>query len=279
MDLIAQGAISKNIVKPSFELTSTFNEYWNKIMPAGRQTSMAYPFPRLKNDGFWKRIANPGYDPNLEYNVSSMTKLREIYSGAEIDAELFQFMCQPETREQLRAILIKTYFAGEIQPVVAELGRLNMKSYEYAKTLLEEAKESMFFGEGNGEKVRDQGFRKAIVSLYDHRCALCGIRMLTPEGHTVVEAAHVVPWCQSHDDRPTNGMCLCRLCHWSFDEGLMSVGEKYQVLVSKRVQIEKNLPGHILTLTDRSIFSPDDEKFWPDQNNLQKHRKTKFAPT
>lgn len=27
----------------------------------------------------------------------------------------------------------------------------------------------------NQDKVRDQGFRKAIVNLYDHRCALCGI--------------------------------------------------------------------------------------------------------
>jgi len=51
------------------------------------------------------------------------------------------------------------------------------------------------------------------VSLYNHRCALCGIRMLTPDGHTVVEAAHIIPWRQSRDDKPTNGMALCRLCH------------------------------------------------------------------
>jgi hypothetical protein len=35
------------------------------------------------------------------------------------------------------------------------------------------------------------------------------------------------------------------------------VGKDYEVLVSKRVQVEKNLPGHILTLSDRSIFTPD----------------------
>ncbi|MFO7461431.1 MAG: HNH endonuclease [Desulfatiglandales bacterium] len=84
-------------------------------------------------------------------------------------------------------------------------------------------------------RIRDQGFRKAIVTIYDHRCALCGIRMLTPDGHTVVEAAHIKPWSESHDDKPTNGLSLCRLCHWSFDEGLMSVGAKYEVLVSRRV--------------------------------------------
>jgi putative restriction endonuclease len=125
-------------------------------------------------------------------------------------------------------------------------------------------------------RIRDQGFRKAIVSIYDHRCALCGIRMLTPDGHTVVEAAHIKPWSESHDDKPTNGLSLCRLCHWSFDEGLMSVGAKYEVLVSRRVQTEHNLPGHILTLRDRSIFTPTEDHYWPAQDNLDHHRTKRF---
>ena len=67
------------------------------------------------------------------------------------------------------------------------------------------------FGKANDEsdwqkKIRDSGFRRTIVTLYQHRCALCGIRMLTPEGHTVVEAAHIRPWSISYDDRPTNGL-------------------------------------------------------------------------
>ncbi|XPS87593.1 putative endonuclease [Desulfosarcina variabilis str. Montpellier] len=126
------------------------------------------------------------------------------------------------------------------------------------------------------EKVRDAGFRRAIVSIYDYRCALCGIRMQTPEGHTVVEAAHIVPWSESKDDLPTNGLCLCLLCHWSFGEGLMSVGKKYEVLVSDCVRIDSNIPGHILTLMDRSIFKPEIEHFWPGQDNFSWHRKERY---
>lgn len=81
------------------------------------------------------------------------------------------------------------------------------------------------------EKVRDHGFRKAIVQLYDHRCTLCGIKILTSENHTIVDAAHIIPWSISCDDRPTNGMVLCKLCHWGFDEGLMAVDSGYQVMV------------------------------------------------
>ena len=54
-------------------------------MPPGSTTSMAYPFSRLKTDGFWQRMPKPGYDPDVEYNVKSMAHLREMYIGAKMD--------------------------------------------------------------------------------------------------------------------------------------------------------------------------------------------------
>ena len=55
MDLIAQGQIVKNFIEPSFELVDTWNGFWQAIMPIGKHSSMAYPFPRLESDGFWHR--------------------------------------------------------------------------------------------------------------------------------------------------------------------------------------------------------------------------------
>jgi len=281
MDLIAQGAITHNLIKPSFELVEMFNCYWNSIMPPGSKSSMAYPYPRLKTDGFWHLIPNPGYEDQIKINFSSMTKLREVCAGARMDEELFRLMCKPETREQLRAALIETYFAPEIRTKVLEQGNLNYAAYRYSEKLLKLAEWKKDFGKATDEsdwqkKIRDSGFRRTIVTLYRHRCALCGIRMLTPEGHTIVDAAHIKPWKDGFDDRPTNGMALCKLCHWSFDKGLMSVGKEYQVLVSKRVMVERNFPGHILTLTDRPIFTPEKESFRPAQDNLHWHRKNTF---
>ncbi len=281
MDLIAQGAITQNFIDPSFELVDTFNGYWNSIMPLGRKGIMSYPFYHMRSEPFWQLVPNEGYKDQSGLTVSSMVKLREIYSGAEMDDEFFQFMCKPETREQLRAVLVETYFATEIRVKVLEQGQLNYAAYQYSEKLLKVAEWKKQFEKPEDEpewqkKIRDSGFRRTIVNLYQHRCALCGIRMLTPEGHTIVDAAHVKPWEDSFDDRPTNGMALYKLCHWSFDKGLMSVGKKYEVLVSKRVSIEQNYPGHILTLTDRPIFTPDKEKFWPAQDNLHWHRRNTF---
>ncbi|MFO7614928.1 MAG: hypothetical protein R6W71_09845 [Bacteroidales bacterium] len=56
----------------------------------------------------------------------------------------------------------------------------------------------------------------------------------------------------------------------------MSVGVKYEVLVSRRVQTEQNLPGHILTLRDRPIFTPNEDQYWPAQDKLGHHRTKRF---
>jgi len=274
MDHFAQGLITENFVEPSFDLVDTFNIYWSGIMPLGTKGNMAYPFPRLQNDGIWQLIPK-NRNINIEA-ISTMKKLNELCAGAKLDDELFKYLCAPDKREQLRSVIIHTYFDPAVQTEVNHCGKVNVKSFNYSREIMEVGETKGVF-ELVDKKVRDQGFRRAIVSLYEHRCALCGIRMLTPEGHTVVEAAHIVPWKDSKDDRPTNGMSLCRLCHWSFDEGLMSVGKNYEVLVSKNVKQERNYPGHIFTLSGRSIFKPDEKKFWPAQENLDKHRKKVYS--
>jgi len=177
-------------------------------------------------------------------------------------------------------VLIETYFSPDVRPIVLEHGVINHQSYSYSQKLLQVAEQPPLFGKDSEgerqEKTRDQGFRKAIVSLYEHRCSLCGLRMITPEGYTAVDAAHIIPWSESHDDRPINGMALCKLCHWSFDNGLMSVGQDYEVLISRTIRTDRNILGHTLTLMDRPIFRPKKENFWPDQKNLTWHRQQRF---
>jgi putative restriction endonuclease len=162
MDLIAQSAITKNFIEPSFELIETFNGYWNSITPLGSKTSMAYPFPRLKTDSFWNLIPNPGYEDQININFSSMKRLREVCAGAKMDDELFRLMCNTETRGQLQAVLIKTYFAPEIRPTLLAQGQINYEAYQYSQELLKVAEQTVSFktdkeASEQKKKVRDQG--------------------------------------------------------------------------------------------------------------------------
>jgi putative restriction endonuclease len=124
----------------------------------------------------------------------------------------YALLCAQHSRDLLRTALIETYFAPEPQPALVEQGLVNLEAFHYSQALLAQARAQQrpTDAEHPCPAARDQGFRRAIVRAYDHRCALCGLRMLTPDGHTAVEAAHIIPWSTSYDDAPSNTGPLTR---------------------------------------------------------------------
>jgi len=251
------------------------------VMPIESRGIMAYPFYHMDSEPFWELVPRSNITPAAGRTISSMKKIKELYLGAKLDPELFKLCLMEPLRKRLQITLINKYFAPETQFILFDQSQVNIQASKYSNSILETGEPAEEYlnsdkSKSIEKKIRDQGFRRAIVTLYEHRCALCGIRMLTPDGHTVVEAAHIVPWRETKDDKPTNGLALCRLCHWSFDEGLMGVGKNYEVLISKQVKREPNFPGHMLTLSDRTIFRPANKSFWPAQEKIEWHRKEVF---
>ena len=120
--------------------------------------------------------------------------------------------------------------------------------------------------------ARNQGFRRIVVKSYNHRCALCGVRIITPEGRSAVDAAHIIPRSENLNDDIGNGMALCKLCHWAFDEGLMSVSNSFTVMLSSQLGKNDNAAGLLGTLADRGIVGPSEQALWPSQENLRWHR-------
>jgi putative restriction endonuclease len=279
MDMVKRGMITNKFIGITGELTELtllFTRYWRILMPVTRTSSIAFPFSRMNSEPFWELISTPGRQvTKVEINsISTVTQLRQLAIGANLDEELFMLMMNPESIAELTAALLRSCFSPEgARILVAEIGT-QQQAYQYSMELerrahgIEEDKSVICLD----DSVRNQGFRRAIVSCYDHRCALCGVRIITPEGHTVVEAAHIKPWSKFKDDEVSNGMALCRLCHWAFDEGLMSVNDDYSVLLSRQMWAVPNTAGILLTLANRPINLPRDEIFWPDPSRLSWHR-------
>jgi putative restriction endonuclease len=99
--------IISNLIEPSYELVDTFNTYWAKLQ-TGRSGNLAYPFPRLKTDGFWNLVSNQGYEEKIQIkSFDSMVRQREFCLGARLDEELFLLMTNMESRETLRGVIGK----------------------------------------------------------------------------------------------------------------------------------------------------------------------------
>jgi len=276
MDMVDRKSITSEFISIAGELTelaSLFTAYWRRVMPVEQVSSIAFPFSRLRNEpaGFWKIEPLPG---KAIRDVVTVSSLRGMTMGAHIDPELFGFMKDRQARSQLTECLLLSHFSTDGQMVLREEMGIQHSAFAYS-TLLLKAKQPDAQKQYS-EAARDQGFRRAIVNCYDHRCAMCGTRIVTADGYTAVEAAHIKPWSQFKNDEITNGMALCRLCHWAFDGGVMAVDNDYAVMASRQLISTPNAPGFLMTLSGREIIRPSDPKLWPARENLAWHRNEIF---
>jgi putative restriction endonuclease len=292
MDQFARGQIRANLIEIIPDLGELFISYWDRLMQPEQRSTIALPFFHLKEKGsFWHLIPRPGKEdflaeayrnPAVAHTIRfSVNKLNDTILGARLDEELYALFISEDTRNVLRVILIKTYFEPGVQPILLEQGAINIYSFHYSQTLLTQAltkgvKKRPKSADDYPTAVRDQGFRRAVVTAYKHRCTICGIRILTLEGHTVVAAAHIIPWSVSHNDNPRNGMALCKVCHWCFDEGLVGISRQYVLILSDQLTVNRNIPGYILKLSSHGIIGPDEESFWPDPEALNWHHQHVF---
>ncbi|MGH9941518.1 MAG: HNH endonuclease [Pyrinomonadaceae bacterium] len=280
LDSISQGAIKDNLIELTPDLCETFTLYWARVMPPDKRGDISTPFFHLTSESFWQLVPRPGKEVIVAAasRFRSINELNEVAFGAKFDDELFSLLRVREWRDILRSILVEKYFAPEVRAGLLEQSAINDEAFRYSLELLKQEKEKRGISIPDEIKpaARDQGFRRAIVTAYAHRCTTCGLRILTADGHTVVEAAHIIPFSVSFNDDPRNGLCLCRLCHWNFDEGMLSVSARYEVMTSPQLAAQHNLPSYVVTFAGRSIIHPIEELFLPDLAALEWHRQNVF---
>lgn len=172
--------------------------------------------------------------------------------------------------------------APEIRPKLVEVGQITAESFQYSRELLSRSrgrfrlKEAPEINSQYYVESRSVAFRHVVVDAYNHTCAMCGIRVITPEGRTAVAAAHIVPWSISHNDDPRNDMALCGLHHWTFDQGIVGVAMGYHIEVSPIISASDRGTEPLLSLVQSVLYRPVDVSLWPAREALEWHRKNVY---
>ena len=134
--------------------------------------------------------------------------------------------------------------------------------------------------------LRLRGFRQAVIEVYDFRCAVCGLKINSPDCLCwEVEAAHVVPHGSFGRDDLFNGIALCRFHHWAFDVGWFSLLDDYKVTVSSKVS---HLPSDFGRVGDHELIRalakqqtrirlPTRRRVYPHINSIRWHRQFIFC--
>ena len=126
------------------------------------------------------------------------------------------------------------------------------------------------------EPIRTAGFRQAIMGMYHYTCAVCQLRILTLNGESITEAAHIIPFSESYNDDVRNGISLCKSHHWAFEKGLISLDKNYKVIVSEFILERGPTEWLLTTLRDKSILLPEHDVLYPAQEALAWHREEIF---
>lgn len=119
--------------------------------------------------------------------------------------------------------------------------------------------------------VRSAAFRRKVRSVYDYACAICGSQRRSPTGNPEIEAAHIYPKNQGGRDIVPNGIGLCKLHHWTFDVGWLTISEDYKVIVGEANNV--TTPNDLSNLNGRNVEVPSEEEAKPAEQFLRKHRK------
>jgi putative restriction endonuclease len=286
MDLIAQGQIQTNFIEFKADLLDIFDLYWRAIMGREKSSNPVLPFFHMHSEGFWHLVPVPGKEEVLRGipQIRSIGPLRQLVLGATLDDALFETLSNKAARDDSRRVLIETYFAPEVRSKLVELGQISAEAFQYSLELLGRSKTRFRLRlkeEAKGQEryhaaSRSTAFRRVVGKAYDYTCAICRIRVFTPEGRSVVVAAHIVPWSESHSDDPRNGMALCGLHHWTFDQGILGVTPDYRIHVSPAVPADEQGAEPIVRLEGDELHLPAEHSLRPAKRALRWHRENVF---
>lgn len=282
IDLIRQGQVYENKIFPSPNLAETFIKYWSKVV-TNRLPNFAMPFFHLKGDKFWHLHPNIGKEDKLNRRrkVNSISWIHEVVAYASLDEELFVLLTNSQDREAICQTLINKYFSNskqEIESLIAEEQQIG----EYRQLLIQEVAEHTFLYEEQKESMkkenptRSEAFRREIKHIYNYTCAVCRSRILTMDGKSATEAAHIIPFRDTKDDDIRNGISLCKLHHWAFDEGLISFSKTYKIMISALIVEEGPREWLLTELRDKPILLPKHKLLYPAPEALKWHRERTF---
>jgi len=256
LDLIDEGLATPDRIPWNQDLRDRFKTRFDVVRKLNDANDPALPFRYLASDGFWLPLEPDG--------VTSIR--RDIRVGSDSDQVFARFtegvdvlVSLPGIRQRMREALVSRYFPQHA--VALLLGQLATAEPAIQKV----AEEELEFG-------RSPAFRRKILEIYDHQCAACGLRIRLPDGNEVsfIDAAHLIPFSESRNDHPTNGLALCKNHHWAMDRDLIAPCPDHHwkvasILDPRRSTGEKEL----LELSGKSILLPKDPAFHPDEKGLR----------
>jgi putative restriction endonuclease len=264
LDLIADGQAHADRIEWSRSLRHRFAEYFDVVRSRDDQATPQNPFRYLQSDGIWKPVE---IVEGRSLRLQREPLVGECDTGrisAALADGLEDYVLTPANRTRLREALVARYFPharARVEPLFRDIVRVDRVA-EAAPAEQIEAYQRI---------GRSRGFRNKVLEIYDYQCAACGLRINIPgvTDGTFVDAAHLVPFQESRNDHPTNGVALCKNHHWAMDRFLIAPSVDGVWRTSPRLLPHRSLGENDLAgLSGRALLPPREPAFAPARDAL-----------
>lgn len=256
-DLIDEGLATPGRIPWCQALRDRFTARFDLVRQHDDQNTPDNPFLYLRKDGFWQAWIG---DAKARVPLNSTPLVGQFgHAFARFTDGFENLAAIPATRQLLRDALISRYFPNSLPFKNQQSEFLNPQSN------LQVADEPLEYG-------RSPAFRRKIVEIYDHQCAACGLRIKLPVGNDVsfIDAAHLIPFSESQNDHPTNGLALCKNHHWAMDRNLIAPAPDHHWHVSKVLDPRRsNGEKELAALSGQVLLLPQDQAFNPNVEGLK----------
>ena len=267
-----RGEVADNRIFITAELVARFKDIWSNLVNTTLFSSnFSLPFFPLKSDRFWHLKTIPGREilVTSSHSIRSFQALKYAVNYASFSEEVYQLLLDAKTRSIIRAHLLKAYFRIHETTISTAPSLFDLLSErllaeppsEYKKEIATATEEDIF--------VRSGVFKKVVPRVYNYTCCISGMRIDTAREIQMIDACHIVPFSESHDDTISNGISLSPSLHRAFDRFLVTINDNYRVVVSDKF-IEQG--DHSLKkFHDQEILLPSNLRYRPSPENIQWH--------
>ncbi len=271
--------ITENRIYITPQLVARFKDNWHHLVSNPRFTAnFSLPFYHLRSDKFWYLHTRLGRQLLLTSSgsIRSFAHLKEVVEYASVDDALFMLLKDRSTREELKSVLLQHYFnihtykTAEQLSLVAEIeGQMLHEAPAMYKKQAEAFDEEEVF-------LRGGVFKKLVPQIYNYTCCITGMRIIASKEIQMIDACHIIPFSETHDDTISNGISLCPNLHRAFDRGLVAINEDYKVITSSAFQ--ENAEDYSIKKFEGAVIKlPADKSMWPSLPNLNWHRQHCFV--
>ncbi len=222
LDLLDAGALKENRIPYNPGLAERFGEYLHAVAGKEDWCQAAPPFFHLRSESFWMHVPVPGREAEyaaLKTPGGGSKRITENIAYAYLDDDALAAASDPGQRQGLRDLILQSFFSPEDQETLRRVVTREAGISEY-EALLEASP-----GYGACAAIvplRAAACAQVVRRVYDYQCAMCRLRVIAPDGSIPVDAAHLIPGRDPHDDSPTNGVALYKLQHRALDARLVA---------------------------------------------------------